>query len=99
MSRGMFLHNPCGQAQSTKKVALKLKLELYHPGSAVSRMVLLPKSLRSENTLSSLNKAIMKDTSTADLTIRADSSTTFRVHKNFICARSPVIRALVAEGK
>ena len=78
MSRGMFLHNPSGQ--SAKKVALKLKLELYHP-------VLLPKSLRSENTLSSLNKAIMKDTSTADLTIRADSSTTFRVHKNFICAR------------
>ena len=80
MSRGMFLHNPSGQSQSTKKVALKLKLELYQP-------VLLPKSLRSENTLSSLNKAIMKDTSTADLTIRADSSTTFRVHKNFICAR------------
>ena len=85
MSRGMFLHNPSGQ--SAKKVALKLKLELYHPGSAVSRMVLLPKSLRSENTLSSLNKAIMKDTSTADLTIRADSSNTFRVHKCFICAR------------
>ena len=80
MSSGMFLHNPSGQSQSSKKAALKLKLELYHP-------VLLPKSLRSENTLSSLNKAIMKDTSTADLTIRADSSTTFRVHKNFICAR------------
>ena len=80
MSSGMFLHNPSGQSQSSKKAALKLKLELYHP-------VLLPKSLRSENTLSSLNKAIMKDTSTADLTIRADSSTTFRVHKNFFCAR------------
>ena len=85
ISRGMFLYNPT--AQSEKKVTLKLKFELYNPGSGLVRMVVMPQSLRSETTLSSLNQAIMEDVSTADLTILSDSGSKFKVHKNFIYAR------------
>jgi len=54
----------------------------------------IPKDLTSQETLPSLNKAIMKDESTADLTVICQSKT-FRVHKNFLCAKSPVLRAMI----
>ena len=78
---GLFLYNP------EPKVALKLKFDLYNPGSGLVRTLEVPRSLGSETTLSSLTKAIMKDVSTADLTILADSGSKLKVHKSFICAR------------
>ena len=54
----------------------------------------LPKSLSSQETLPKVTKAIMADVETADFTMRCPTKT-FRVHKTFLCARSPVLRAMV----
>ena len=39
-----------------------------------------------QDTLLTVNKTIMEDASTTDFTIRCDTKS-FRVHKNFLCAR------------
>ena len=47
----------------------------------------LTKSLRSEATISVVNKAIMLDKETADFTVSCESKS-FKVHKSFLCSRS-----------
>ena len=56
--------------------------------------LVLPKSLSSLVTVPRVNHAIMKDVETADFTMRCPTKT-FRVHKNFLCARSSVLRTIV----
>ena len=54
----------------------------------------LPKSLRSEETIPRVNRAIMNDVETADFSMRC-ANKTFRVHKSFLCSRSSVLRAMI----
>ena len=49
-----------------------------------------PDSLMPEAIISSVNRVIMEDESTTDFSVRCDTKT-FRVHKNFLCARSVVL--------
>ena len=46
----------------------------------------LPKTLASQETLSALNRSILRDEETADLTVRCGEKT-FRVHRSFLCSR------------
>ena len=74
----------------------------------------VPKSLGSEATVSSVNKAIMLDEDTADFTVQCETRE-FKVHKSFLCSkfvqtkpnqhylnvfysRSPVLRAMILGG-
>ena len=47
----------------------------------------VPIPLRPEGVISSVNKVIMEDDSTTDFSLRCETKT-FRVHSNFLCARS-----------
>ena len=47
-----------------------------------------------KETFSSFGKMILEDDATADFTIRC-ATKEFRVHKNILCARSPVFRASI----
>ena len=48
----------------------------------------------SQETFASFGKNVMMDDSTADFIIRCKTRE-FKVHKNFLCARSPVLRACI----
>ena len=48
--------------------------------------VKMPVSLRSEATITAVNKTIMLDEDTADFTVRCETKE-FKVHKNFLCSR------------
>ena len=48
----------------------------------------------SEEAIANLGKTILVDDSTADFTIRCETKE-FRVHRNILCARSPVFRASI----
>ena len=68
-------------------VTLEIVFSLQYPGLLLtSHGVKIPKTLTSQETLSAVNKAIMEDQETADLTLRCREET-FRVHKNFLCSR------------
>ena len=81
---------------------LNLFLDLFFPFFLLQLLFLfrskpkldLPKSLSSQETIPRVNKAIMADVETADFTMRCPTKT-FRVHKTFLCARSPVLRAMI----
>ena len=47
-----------------------------------------------QETFSTLGKTILEDDATADFSIRCDAKE-FRVHRNILCARSPVFRASI----
>ena len=47
-----------------------------------------------QETFSSFGKMILEDDDTADFTIRCETKE-FRVHRNILCARSPVFRASI----
>jgi len=86
---------------------LVIKLTLFYPGEVTKKQDQeLPESLKSSSYLTDLNMKIMRDTSTANLKISfgdKKNKKTFTVHKNFLCARSPVFRAAIEsdmmEGK
>ena len=83
---GVFIYNADGGWQD-EAVNMELVFSLHHPGVLLrSQEVSVPKSLRSQETLPAVNKSIMLDEATADLTVRCDTKT-FRVHKTFLCSR------------
>lgn len=54
----------------------------------------VPKSLRSDASIPALTKTIMLDEETSDFTVRCETKE-FKVHKSFLCSRSPVLRAMI----
>ena len=82
---GVFLYKSGGWEDEA--VTLEIVFSLQYPGLLLtSHGVKIPKTLTSQETLSAVNKAIMEDQETADLTLRCREET-FRVHKNFLCSR------------
>jgi len=95
--------NPNGRKEAS---TLELRLVFHHPGMLISTQEeevpkipkVIPKTLQNKETV---NKEIMKDEETADLTLRCHNKK-FRVHRNFLCNRSPVLRRMILndrEGK
>ena len=82
---GVFLYKSGGWEDEA--VTLEIVFSLQYPGLLLtSHGVKIPKTLTSQETLSAVNKAIMEDQETADLTLRCEDQS-FRVHKNFLCSR------------
>ena len=54
----------------------------------------IPESLRVRESLSRIVRTIMKDDSTADLTIKCGSKT-FWAHKNFMCGRLVLLSSIL----
>ena len=83
-SLGDYIRNQFWSSKN-KKTDLVLKITLYKEEDLqISRKLEIPKALTVQESLPAFNKAIMKDDSTADLTIKCGSKT-FWAHKNFMC--------------
>jgi len=54
----------------------------------------VPVSLSPDYAVTSINRPIMMDEDTADFSLRCQTKT-FRVHRNFLCNGSPVLRAMI----
>ena len=89
-----------GEDWEKKKIDLKLKFTLYRPrvirrieaGDEV--LLCLPQNWKSQLSLPDLNRSIMRDERTANLTLLCQEKT-FKVHKAFFCSRSSVFRAMI----
>ena len=82
---GVFIYAPVDGKDEV--VTLELEFSLHLPGPLLSSSgVKLPRTMTSQETLSALNKDILGDEETADLTLRCGDKT-FRVHKSFLCSR------------
>ena len=79
---------------------MEIKFTLFCPGDTIGTQerVTLPESLKPATYLAELNKGIMEDDRTTDFKVicgAREKKTIFNVHKIFLCASSPVLRAAI----
>ena len=79
---------PFPYTDGDKKITVEVKWTIYQqqPISVVQQDEKIPESLMNQESLSVLGAAIMKDVSTADISIYCDGKS-FKAHKAFLCTR------------